>query len=171
MIFLAVQSDTQKSSTIRNSPSLRHGMSGVKAIIWNRTNVSVPRGWRLSERRNRMPSDWSFVSLDIELTNQCSSECLMSQREGITRPKGVMSRKSYRRFWNKRGVSVDMSACHGQGGNLKEQDILKDSMPFPVCQQCDDPFRRCAPPQGTPPKNRKGRIRFFRSINRNSLSG
>jgi len=42
-----------------------------------------------------MPSDWSFVSLDIELTNQCSSECLMSQREGITRPKGVMSRKSF----------------------------------------------------------------------------
>ena len=66
-----------------------------------------------------MPSDWSFVSVIIELTNQCSSECLMSQREGITRPKGVMSRKSYRRFWNKRGVSVDMSACHGRSGNLK----------------------------------------------------
>ena len=51
----------------------------------------------------------------------------------------------------------------------KKQDILKSSMPFPVCQQCDEPLRRCAPPQGTPPKNRKERISFFRSINLNNL--
>ncbi len=38
-----------------------------------------------------MPSDWSFVSVDVELTNLCGSECLMCPRDGITRPKGMMS--------------------------------------------------------------------------------
>ncbi|MCP4252252.1 MAG: hypothetical protein GY775_02380 [Candidatus Scalindua sp.] len=38
-----------------------------------------------------MPSDWSFVSVDMELTNQCDSECLMCPRESITRPRGLMS--------------------------------------------------------------------------------
>jgi len=42
-----------------------------------------------------MSSDWSFMSVDIELTNQYGSECLMCPREDITRLKGVMSRKSY----------------------------------------------------------------------------
>jgi MoaA/NifB/PqqE/SkfB family radical SAM enzyme len=37
-----------------------------------------------------MPSDWSFVSVDMELTNQCGSECIMCPREVITRPKGMM---------------------------------------------------------------------------------
>jgi len=52
----------------------------------------------------------------------------------------------------------------------RKQDILKSSMPFPLCRQCDEPLRRYTPPQSTPPKNRKERIEFFRSINRNSLS-
>ncbi len=38
-----------------------------------------------------MPSDWSFVSVDMELTNQCDSDCLMCPREGIIRPEGMMS--------------------------------------------------------------------------------
>ena len=50
-----------------------------------------------------------------------------------------------------------------------KQNILKDVMPFHVCQQCDEPLRRYPPPQGTPPKSRKERIRFFRSISRNNL--
>ncbi len=38
-----------------------------------------------------MPYDWSLVPVDIELTNQCGSECLMCPREGITRPKSMIS--------------------------------------------------------------------------------
>jgi hypothetical protein len=52
----------------------------------------------------------------------------------------------------------------------RKQNLLKDSMPFPVCQQCDEPLRRYPPPQGLPPKGRKERIRFFRSISRDNLS-
>ncbi len=43
-----------------------------------------------------MPSDWSSVSVDIELTNQCGIDCLMCPREGITRPEGMMSDSVFR---------------------------------------------------------------------------
>ncbi len=46
----------------------------------------------------------------------------------------------------------------------RKREILKNTIPFIVCKQCDEPLRHCTPPQGTPPKNRKERIRFFRSI-------
>jgi MoaA/NifB/PqqE/SkfB family radical SAM enzyme len=38
-----------------------------------------------------MPSDWAFVSVDMELTNRCRTDCLMCPREAITRPEGLMS--------------------------------------------------------------------------------
>ncbi|MHC4320816.1 MAG: hypothetical protein ACYST3_00895 [Planctomycetota bacterium] len=43
-----------------------------------------------------MPSDWSFVSVDMEITNQCSVECLMCPRGDITRPKGMMSEEVFK---------------------------------------------------------------------------
>ena len=46
----------------------------------------------------------------------------------------------------------------------RKRKVLKDSMPFPVCGQCDEPLRQCPPPQGLPPESRKERIRFFRSV-------
>ncbi|MCP4252253.1 MAG: hypothetical protein GY775_02385 [Candidatus Scalindua sp.] len=53
---------------------------------------------------------------------------------------------------------------------LCQMTPFEDALPFPVCRQCDEPLRRCAPPQSPPPENRKERIEFFRSINRNNLS-
>ncbi len=47
----------------------------------------------------------------------------------------------------------------------RKREILKKPTPFTVCKQCDEPLRYCPPPQGTPPKNRKERTMFFRSIN------
>ncbi len=292
-----------------------------------------------------MPSDWTSVSVDIELTNRCSIDCLVCPREGITRPKGMMSedvfnivsdkfikegslitfsgmgdplshprvfewisyirskscdagivinpaslnkeisqklvesspnsitlsfpslRKSvfeklcpevsyddafkrtlelidlargnvglrvtgiitginsgeqeeYVSFWKERGVGSGMTVCHGRGGNLRapgvyelqsfglesgicglfqfhtfvtwegevlacchdltgatrigslvnddvliiaerKRKVIKDSMPFPVCGQCDEPLRQCQAPQGLPPEGRKERNRFF----------
>jgi len=52
----------------------------------------------------------------------------------------------------------------------RKQNILKDGMYFPICHQCDESLRRYPPPQGIPPKSRKERIRFFRSISRYNLS-
>jgi hypothetical protein len=52
----------------------------------------------------------------------------------------------------------------------RKQDILKNSMPFPVCRHCDEPLRRHPPPQGQPPKSRKERWKFFRSISRENIS-
>ena len=46
----------------------------------------------------------------------------------------------------------------------RKRDILKNPIPFPVCRQCDELLKCYTPPQGQPPKNRKERIRFFRSI-------
>ena len=52
----------------------------------------------------------------------------------------------------------------------RKQNILKNSKPFPVCRQCDEPLRCYPSPQGQPPKSRKERIRFFRSISREKIS-
>ncbi len=52
----------------------------------------------------------------------------------------------------------------------RKQNILKNAMPFPVCRQCDEPLRCYPSPQGSPPKSRKERIRFFRSISREKIS-
>ncbi len=52
----------------------------------------------------------------------------------------------------------------------RKQNILKNSMPFPVCQQCDEPLRRQPPPQSPPPKSRKERWKFFRSISQDKIS-
>jgi len=43
----------------------------------------------------------------------------------------------------------------------RKRNVLKDSMPFPVCGQCDEPLRQCQFPQGLPPEGRKERNRFF----------
>jgi hypothetical protein len=52
----------------------------------------------------------------------------------------------------------------------RKRKDLKDSMPFPVCRQCDEPLRLYPPPQGSPPESRKERIRFFRSVSQEKKS-
>jgi uncharacterized Fe-S cluster-containing radical SAM superfamily enzyme len=43
----------------------------------------------------------------------------------------------------------------------RKRNVLKGSMPFPVCGQCDEPLRQCQAPQGLPPEGRKERNKFF----------
>jgi hypothetical protein len=43
----------------------------------------------------------------------------------------------------------------------RKRKVLKDSMPFSVCGQCDEPLRQCQSPQGLPPEGRKERNSFF----------
>jgi len=46
----------------------------------------------------------------------------------------------------------------------RKRKVLKNSMPFPVCGQCDEPLRQCQFPQGLLPEGRKERNRFFSSV-------
>ena len=46
-------------------------------------------GWR-RYGRGGVDAEWSFFSLDVELTNHCRENCRMCPREGLTRPQGVM---------------------------------------------------------------------------------
>jgi hypothetical protein len=78
-----------------------------------------------------------------------------------------------------------LACCHDltgdtRIGNLIDDDVsviaerkqkrTEDAMPFPVCHKCDEPLRHAPSPQGPPPRNRKERIKFFRSISRSNLS-
>ncbi|MGR3175711.1 MAG: radical SAM/SPASM domain-containing protein [Candidatus Scalindua sp.] len=51
----------------------------------------------------------------------------------------------------------------------RKRKVLKDSMPFSVCGQCDEPLRQCQTPQGLPPEGRKERNRFFRSVSQEKI--
>jgi hypothetical protein len=46
----------------------------------------------------------------------------------------------------------------------RKRNIIRDSMPFSVCGQCDEPLRQCKTPQGLPPEGRKERNSFFSSV-------
>jgi hypothetical protein len=51
----------------------------------------------------------------------------------------------------------------------RKRKVLKDSMPFSVCGQCDEPLRQCPTPQGLPPEGRKERNRFFSSASQEKI--
>ena len=44
-----------------------------------------------------MGPEWSFFSLDVELTNHCRENCLMCPRHGLSRPQGVMGEEVFAR--------------------------------------------------------------------------
>jgi len=58
-----------------------------------------------------MPADWTFVSVDMELTNRCGSGCLMCPRDSITRPKGMMSEDVFKTVSDNQTERHDVSRC------------------------------------------------------------
>lgn len=42
-----------------------------------------------------MDCEWTFFSVDVELTNCCAESCSMCPRSGLTRPQGYMSRQVF----------------------------------------------------------------------------
>ncbi len=85
----------------------------------------VPHGWRQSERRNRMPTDWTFVSVDMELTNKCGSECLMCPRDGIIRPKGMMSEDVFKVVSDKLVKEGTLITFSGMGDPLSHPGVFE----------------------------------------------
>jgi len=72
-----------------------------------------------------MPSDWTFVSVDMELTNQCGSECLMCPRDGITRSKGMMSEEVFKTVSDKLIREGSLITFSGMGDPLSHPKVFK----------------------------------------------
>ena len=72
-----------------------------------------------------MPSDWAFVSIDMELTNQCSGGCLMCPREAITRPKGMMSECVFKIVSEKLVSEGSLITFSGMGDPLSHPNIFE----------------------------------------------
>jgi len=72
-----------------------------------------------------MPSDWAFVSVDMELTNRCSTDCLMCPREAITRPEGSMSECVFKAVSEKLIGEGSLITFSGMGDPLSHQNVFE----------------------------------------------
>ncbi len=71
-----------------------------------------------------MPSDWSFVSVDMELTNQCSTNCTMCPRSAITRPKGNMAESTFEIISDKLVSEGSLVTFSGMGDPLSHPSVF-----------------------------------------------
>jgi Radical SAM superfamily/Iron-sulfur cluster-binding domain len=72
-----------------------------------------------------MPSDWAFVSIDMELTNRCSTDCLMCPRDAITRPKGMMSECVFKAVSEKLVCEGSLITFSGMGDPLSHPKVFE----------------------------------------------
>jgi len=72
-----------------------------------------------------MPSDWAFVSVDMELTNRCSTDCLMCPREAITRPKGMMPECVFKAVSEKLTGEGSLITFSGMGDPLSHPNVFE----------------------------------------------
>ncbi len=72
-----------------------------------------------------MPSDWAFVSVDMELTNRCSSGCLVCPRDAITRPKGMMSECVFKAVSEKLVSEGSLITFSGMGDPLSHPNVFE----------------------------------------------
>jgi MoaA/NifB/PqqE/SkfB family radical SAM enzyme len=72
-----------------------------------------------------MPSDWVFVSVDMELTNQCSNDCLMCPRDAIIRPKGIMSEGVFKAVSEKLITEGSLITFSGMGDPLSHPKVFE----------------------------------------------
>lgn len=70
------------------------------------------------------PCSWSWVSVDLEITNRCANRCAICPRESLSRPAGDMSREAFE------AVSVFLGACRslvslsGMGDPLLHPELV-----------------------------------------------
>ncbi len=72
-----------------------------------------------------MASDWPFVSVDMEPTNLCGSGCLMCPRDGISRPKGMMSENVFMAVSDKLIREGSLITFSGMGDPLSHSEVFK----------------------------------------------
>ena len=130
-----------KKRDVRADVTACHGRSGN---LWN-PDIYVPKTFGLESGRCGLFQFHTFITWEAEVLACCHD------LTGDTRIGNLINDN----------VSVIAK---------KKQNILKSSMPFSVCQRCDEPLRRYIPTQCSPPKNRNERRKFFRSISRDDLS-
>ncbi len=72
-----------------------------------------------------MPSDWAFVSVDMELTNRCNTDCLMCPRGALTRPDGLMSECAFKAVSERLIGEGSLITFSGMGDPLSHPNVFE----------------------------------------------
>ncbi len=59
--------------------------------------------------------DWSFLSVDLEITNLCENRCEVCPRDALVRPTGVMDRKTFLEIARILGEQKSLVSLSGMG--------------------------------------------------------
>jgi MoaA/NifB/PqqE/SkfB family radical SAM enzyme len=68
--------------------------------------------------------DWSFVSVDLELTNRCENRCVVCPREALARPKGIMDPQTFSEVARILGEQKSLVSLSGMGDPLLHPHLL-----------------------------------------------
>lgn len=68
--------------------------------------------------------DWSFVSVDLELTNLCENRCAVCPREALARPTGVMDPQTFLEIARVLGEQKSLVALSGMGDPLLHPNVF-----------------------------------------------
>lgn len=71
-----------------------------------------------------MVSEWTFVSVDMELTNRCLCDCLMCPRGEILRPKGFMTEETFKTISGKLVKEGSLITFSGMGDPLLHPNVF-----------------------------------------------
>ncbi|MEW6443338.1 MAG: radical SAM/SPASM domain-containing protein [bacterium] len=75
--------------------------------------------------QNQQLRDWSFVSVDLELTNRCEHRCALCPREALSRPVGTMTREVFHRLAPVLGSRGSLVSLSGMGDPLRHPDVFR----------------------------------------------
>ena len=68
--------------------------------------------------------DWSFLSVDLELTNLCENLCALCPREALVRPAGFMDPRTFSGIARVLGEQKSLVSLSGMGDPLLHADLL-----------------------------------------------
>ncbi|MCP5004661.1 MAG: hypothetical protein GY941_12095, partial [Planctomycetes bacterium] len=127
-----------KDLGVESSMVACHGRGGNLSL----RGICVPEFPEIENKRCGLFSFHTFVTWEGEVLACCHD------LKGSTRIGSLLTE--------------DVSLISERKRSLNKMDTL----PFCVCQQCDEPLRHCVIPEGAPPVGKKERKRFFRKISR-----
>lgn len=68
--------------------------------------------------------DWSFVSVDLEITNRCGNRCVLCPRQSLSRPAGDMSPETFETVSALFGANSSLVALSGMGDPLLHPEMI-----------------------------------------------